>query len=1036
LVCSTAWVRGDAAADLFNQGLNSLNNAQYDDAAKAFQTICTSYPTFQQIDNAHLLAGRAYFFGKKYSDAISVLKNEAAPNAKPEFRGQALFLTGLAQFSAGQAATTPKVTDTSDFSACAETFTTLGTFIAQNPTPDNKALREQALYFRSLANYELDKYDASINDLVALTTDPQYAQSLTRPDYLLQLGDIYSIQASNAIKSAPDSVSGLANKAIETLNQVISDPNALVQANDASMTKAQVYVMLAELDNNSSEGYAKALDAYRLVHRKQDLIDAQTIRLQQLRDMAAQIAQQNAQNHVAPGTYNNQLELTISREAGKLAQLQDPTTPDPIIDALIGMAECYVNIAGPDGKKESDEARTILHRLIAHAKLTPDQQKNVDFNMLFSYVLGGQTDKADAALTDYLHKHAGDPQADFISYQIASELMKHKDFAGALKSAQRSISDFPKGRYVADAYTLEANALTSLGRTDEAKKLIDDFLKANPKSPQAITMVLNRGANEAATGDLVNALADFAKVKDAPGANPELKAGADASYIQTLARLQKFDQVITEAKTYETKYPNGKALAAVMLFAAQAQLARNDPGAIPALQDVARKFPQEPVIAPIALYTVVDAYRKAGNIPLMLQAAKDLQAACPKAYSQILLANDAVSTVLQGQKPPKFDDAAALYQPLTSAPDESIAAAAQNKVADVDLAHAKWYHYQSLPPAGTPGVPFTRADAQKALSTAESAYLTTLKNFPNQVGPVGDAIEGILNVAQRNRSWGVFKDDTDYEPYLTQVSKDLTSPEMQARFEMAKAGLVFIVKNGAAQYPAALDRYRKVVAANPNLTLTRQEADQFGQLLIAANDYGTAQKVYQQLLDSTSPNDAATLAVAYYGLGATALAQGHLPEAKGYFTKMLGLPGGAAWSKHLSDAQFGIALADENSSSPTDVAAAKAAYGQLMKSMSSGAVIETKSLLGYGRILEKQGNALKPAPQGPNEYAVHYYQQPNLMFFTATPEQSAEGLYLAGQAYNKAGDKANAKKQYDLIISTYKDTAPDWVTKAQAAEAQ
>jgi hypothetical protein len=107
-----------------------------------------------------------------------------------------------------------------------------------------------------------------------------------------------------------------------------------------------------------------------------------------------------------------------------------------------------------------------------------------------------------------------------------------------------------------------------------------------------------------------------------------------------------------------------------------------------------------------------------------------------------------------------------------------------------------------------------------------------------------------------------------------------------------------------------------------------------------------------------------------------------------------------------------------------------------MKSMQAGAAIQTKALVGYGRILDKQGNGLKPEPQGPNEFAVHYYLQPNLMFFTATPEQSAEGLYLAGQVYDKAGDKANAKKQYDTLIATYKTTAPDWVAKAQAAEGQ
>ena len=380
-------------------------------------------------------------------------------------------------------------------------------------------------------------------------------------------------------------------------------------------------------------------------------------------------------------------------------------------------------------------------------------------------------------------------------------------------------------------------------------------------------------------------------------------------------------------------------------------------------------------------------------------------------------------------KEKKFDDAAALYAPLAKASDQDVASSAQNKVGDARFAQAKTFHYLSLPPAQRPG-------AEKVLASAEEAYLATLKNFPGQFDAVGIAIEGLVNVAKQRRSWGVLKADTDIEPYLSQVSAGLTSPEMQARFEMAKAGLVFIIKNGATQYPAALDRFKKVVAANPTLRLTHQEADQFGELLLDAKDYDGAKKVYQDLLDNSAANDASSLAIAYYGLGAIAMAQGNLSQAKDYFIKMTSVPGGAGWNDHINDANYGIALADEQSTNPADWETAKKIYGQLMKSMQAGAVLQTKALVGYGRILEKQGNALKPAPQGPNEFAVHYYQQPNLMFFTATPEQSAEGLYLAGQAYDKAGDKANAKKQYDLLIATYKTLAPDWVDKAKAADPQ
>ena len=45
---------------------------------------------------------------------------------------------------------------------------------------------------------------------------------------------------------------------------------------------------------------------------------------------------------------------------------------------------------------------------------------------------------------------------------------------------------------------------------------------------------------------------------------------------------------------------------------------------------------------------------------------------------------------------------------------------------------------------------------------------------------------------------------------------------------------------------------------------------------------------------------------------------------------------------------------------------------------------------------------------------------------------SAQGLYLAGQAYTKAGDAADAKKDFDKLRSAYATTAPDWVAKAPA----
>ncbi len=1012
LICSATWARGDAAGDLYNQGVTALQNQQYEAAAQDFDKIITGYPNSPTIDDAQIRAGLAYLYGNKFTEAVNRLAKEAAPNAKAAYRSTALYFTALAQFSQGQ-----KSGDKTAFSQAVTTLTTLLGLVATAPTDENRGYVETVLYYRALAAFELENYANAEKDLKQLTQSPQFAASLSRPDYFLRLGSVYAVETNQAVqaKQPLEAIQALANEALAAFDQVSRDPNALVQANDANMSKGEVLFLIAQLDSTHA-GYEKALEAFRQVRRKADMIPLQQQQLENMRQKAQAQAQANAQNSL--NAFTGDSSLLITREEGRLKDLQNGT--DPIIQALIRMAECYVAM------KQPDEARTILHRLIAHATLTPDQQQEVDFQTLFSYVLGGQTGQADQALTAYLSKHAGDPQADSISVSVASKLMDRGDYEGALAQAERSLHDFPNGKSAAVAVTLKAEALTRLGRIKESDQVVDDFLKQNPTSPQANSLLLSRAQNESGAGNVAAALADYQKVRDNAAAGPDLQAAADVGMMQALESLQRYDEVISGAKAFLAKYPDSKLLPSVLLFSGLAQSQKHDPGAVAALQDVARKFPKDPA-APYALSSIVTIYQQANNVPGMIQAANDLRTAYPDSYVLLGQAADTVSAVLIKAK--KFDDAIALYQPMVNASQASAAADARNKIGGIWLAAAKALgYYQSTPLV-------TRAEAEKRLAAAEQAYLGTLKNFPDQLRAVGDAFEGLVNLAKQRRSWGLLK-DADLEGYLGKVGAELTSPDMSARLELAKAGLVFVTKEGSTQYPAALDRFKKVIAANPGLALTRQETDQFGELLLAAKDYPTAMKVYGDLMTNADPIDKAALGDAYYGLGATYLGQGEVAQAKDYFLKLEALPGGGLWHPHIADANYGIALADEQSGQAADADAARQIYAALMQNPQGGVALQAKAMLGYGRLLEKAGHGISPTTAGPTETAVHYYQEPHTLFGPAAPEQSAEGLFDAGQAYEKAGDKANARKQYDLLLQNYGTTAPDWAAKAQAAEAR
>jgi tetratricopeptide (TPR) repeat protein len=1003
-------VRGDAAGDLYNQGVAALQAGQYDAAAKAFDTIITGYPLSPNIDDVHVRGGFSYLHAGDYPKAIDRLSKEVAMNAKPEYRPTALYFTALAQFSQGEKEA-DKFQAANDFTSASSTLTTLINLITSAPTPDNKGYLEQAIYYRALAYFLKPDYSSAEKDLRLVIQ--QFPASLSRPDYYLRLGTLYAVETNQAVtnKQPPAVVNAVAQKALDAFDNVSRDPNALVQANDANMSKAEILFLIAQLNAGSPDGYQKALDAFRLVKRKDDMIPLQQQRLDALRSQAQAQAVAHANGGVTG--FADDSSLLIAREQGRLKDLQDGT--DPIIQALLRMAECYVMM------KQPDEARTILHRVAAHAKLTPDQQKEADFQVLYSYVLGGQIDAANKALDDYLSKHAGDPQADTLSYQIASKLMDRKDYDGALAQAIRSLKDFPNGKVAGPAVAVQAEALNRLGRIAEADAVVDKFLAANPNSPVANQMFLTKAQGEGSRGQFDKALADYAKVKDNTAADADLRAAADAGTIQTLNSMKQYDKLITEAKAFATQYPTSKVLPTVLLFQGMALDSKHDPSAVAALQDVARKFPKDDA-APFALFYVVNIYQRANNVPLMIQAAADFRKAFPDSYALMGQVADSVSAVLMKQK--KFDDAIALYQPLTEAKDPAVAAAARTKIASVWIAAAKALgYYQSM------GLP-VRAEAEKRMAAGEQAYVDTLANCADQLDAVGDAFDGLIAAGKVRRSWGLLK-DADFEGYLAKACASLTSPDMQARLEMAKAGLVFTEKDGAKQYPDAWARYQKVVAANAGLRLTRQESDQYGELAIWAKDYATAMKVYNDLLANAGPNDNLAPADANYGIGAAYLAQGNVAQAKDYFLKMQS----ALWHPHIADANYGIALGLEQSGQGADLQQALQLYGVLMQNPNAGVVLQAKAMLGYGRILEKSGHGITPLPAGPSENGVHYYQQPNLLFGPATPEESAEGLYDAGQALDKSGNKADARKSYDTLLQTYVTTAPDWVEKAKAAEA-
>lgn len=1011
LALSFAPLRAQEAARLQTEGNNAMARGDYKTAAADFDKVVTTYPSTPNIEDITIRAGFAFLHSDDFLKAISELQKLAAPTADPKFRAKALFFTGLAQFS--QAHKLGGDPGKEFYRAGRETLTTLIDFLTKDPAADKSdksELLESAMYYRALCAYGQEKYEDSegyINDLIT-----SFPRSLQKPDYLLLLGSIYAVQANDAInaKATVEQVNAIAQKAIAAFEQVVNDPNAQVQGNEANMREGEILYLMAQTDPAL---YTKALDVFRRVKRKEDMVAAQQARIDDLRKSQANALQNGG---VTAATVSNMTALILDREAARLKDLQ--AGPDPIIQALLRMAECYI------GLKDADSARTILHRLHG-ATLPPDQQQELDLQLLLTYTLGGEAEKANAALDAYLKAHPGDPNADSISVQIGQALMKRQppDYEGALEQAKRSLVDFPNGKAVGQAITLEAAALEKLGRVKESQTVTDDYLKAHPDSPMVYALLLTQGQGQMNTGDLKDAVATFIKIRDAPKAGP-YAASADAFLVQTYNHMHDWANVVAESKNFAAKFgATDNAAPSVAVLGAMAMDKLNDPNAVPALQAVPKmKFANDDIrqqMGSYALYYIVTIYQRQNKTAEMIQAVNDLRTQFPKAYALISQASDAVTVVLEKQK--KFEDAVALYTPLLTVDVKNVAADAQNKIGKIwyDAAKAMGAYQSLQTDAG-------RTEAEKRMSSSEGAYAATIKNFPDQLNAVGDAFQGLIDTGTQRVKWGLLK-DTDLEGYLAKQVGDVTG-EMAARLELAKAGLVFVIKNGHQQDAAALDRMTKAIASSPGLKLTTQEADQYGTLLINAGKFDDALKVYNALLAESGPNEVVKLAGAYYGLAAVNLAQKNYADAKANLNKMFLLPGGGAWSPHIGDAQLGMAEIEEQSSDPSDLAAAKSTFSSIMTSPVSGAHNQAEAMLGYGRVLEKEGHAVKAAGQQDIEFATHYYEQVDLFFGAALPDESAEGLYLAAQAYTKAGDTADAQKATAKLKSpAYANT--DWAKK-------
>ncbi len=131
--------------------------------------------------------------------------------------------------------------------------------------------------------------------------------------------------------------------------------------------------------------------------------------------------------------------------------------------------------------KQPEQALTIYNQLIK------DQPKKLNYKLerAATFIILGQTDKAEEDLKQILEKAANHPQANFLLAQI---LLTRKDFKGAQEAAQNTVNVMPDHK---PATLILGAANLGLNNYNQAAEYLIIYLSSNPTDLKAQNLLAN-----------------------------------------------------------------------------------------------------------------------------------------------------------------------------------------------------------------------------------------------------------------------------------------------------------------------------------------------------------------------------------------------------------------------------------------------------------------------------------------------------------------------------------------------------------------
>ncbi|MGF1679061.1 MAG: tetratricopeptide repeat protein [Candidatus Methylacidiphilales bacterium] len=1001
-------------------GISHYNLSQYKEAATYLEKD-EGLPE-DLISNSQFHHAVSHYFMGGYEKAIEILKKMVAPppvdpkaktppaGAKAEepkeakeadpIRPFALFYLGRAYMEWGLKLDNTKNDKPGAKNAWTEGVKVLSDYLKEFP---EDSLVPDALITRATIHLYSENFSEAEADLVKLKTLPGGDGMAQDADYML--GFVLSQQASRLLAdSKREEAAEVIQRARQTYGTLAQSDNLMV-ANEAAF-------QLANLDF-AEKKYEEAIQAYRLLKSKKQVIEVQNQRIESLRREVAGAAKEPARF--------NKIQRALKREEQKLESLKG--NPELALEALIKVGEVFLQL------RQFDKSRVIFR----HAKTFSDeeQKKRLEVQIIVSHAAQGNADIAEKLFTEFKGKHPNDPQAQSVKFLLGSAFLQQGRHEDAIKAFDESLKEFPDSPSSAQIPKLKAQAYMGMGRKEEAMKSFRDFIADATAGKIKVAPEVVDDTKRL----LAFALYGEKKVDEALALLKELAANATAPAIREEAAFQN--------AFLESQRGQAGAEKLFIDFAAQYPDSANAPRALMQAGNILEKGGNleearaiyEKVINQyadnsMALLAHERIWRSHGeNMEKVLEAQDRLIAAFPQS-DRALAALFERGKLLDQKKdfPGSANAYLKVYEVYSSLP-ATARTERLDQFGSLSLISASLIRQKEATALGKYSELNAEEKKQWENLLEESAMLLekVVVNFPGSRSQ-SNALKRLSDVLLNLMAQKVVTREQILER-LGKVAATVTDESSRTQIMIAQAGLL----NQTGESRQALLIYEQAFNQLKDLsTLPWQDLDQYGTLLLENQQWQKALDIFEKMQQTSKEDQKHALAAAVYGQGAALQGLGKTNEAAPFFKR---LQEEFPWSPKILDAQYGSAFSLYEKGQYQD---AIEALKEIVRSGRSSNENKARSMILIARSLFDMGQKGMTTPETKqedgkdmdiNDLACNYLAKVEVFYAESLPLFSSEALYRAVEIRKKQGKNTEATQLLNQLLDEY--TTTPWAQRAR-----